>query len=69
LRRIGADGFSIGQRYLEADMVRRVRDGGFEFHVWTVDDPATARTFLQWGAGSITSNAPGFVKRVLFDPL
>jgi glycerophosphoryl diester phosphodiesterase len=69
LRRIGADGFSAGQRNLEASLVRSVREAGFEFHVWTVDDPALARTLLQWGAMSITSNLPGWIKGQLFAPL
>ena len=49
-------------------MVRRVRDAGYAYHVWTVDDGATAERFVRWGAGSITTNAPGRIRLALDNP-
>lgn len=47
---------------LGVDFVRAIRDAGFGFHVWTVNDPGRARTLLDWGAQSITTNAPAAMR-------
>ena len=40
---------------------------GFEYHMWTVDDPETARRFKRLGAESITINVPGYISQNLAD--
>jgi glycerophosphoryl diester phosphodiesterase len=66
LRDIKANGFSSkADDRLNTDFVKAVREAGFEYHCWTVDDAATARRFLDLGALSITTNRPGFLREEL----
>lgn len=63
LRAIKADGFSSkADKRIDAAFVAKIRDAGFEYHCWTVDDPKVARKFLGLGAGSVTTNRPAFVR-------
>ncbi|GIW97452.1 MAG: glycerophosphoryl diester phosphodiesterase [Pirellulaceae bacterium] len=48
------------------DALRRL--GVTEFHVWTIDDPETARYFQRLGALSITTNRPDIIGRSLQRP-
>lgn len=67
--RIKADGFSSkADARLDATFVKTLREGGCEYHCWTVDDPATAKRFLEIGAMSITTNRPGFLRKSLAQP-
>lgn len=66
LREIKADGFSSkADKRIDAAFIAKVRDAGFEYHCWTVDNPEVARRFLKLGAGSITTNRPGFLREAL----
>lgn len=66
LREIKADGFSSkADERLDQGFVKAIRDAGFEYHCWTVDDVATARRFLDLGALSVTTNRPGFLRKGL----
>ncbi|MBN2473068.1 MAG: glycerophosphodiester phosphodiesterase [Pirellulales bacterium] len=65
LERIEADGLSSGKDLIDESLIQRVRDKGYEYHVWTVDDPDTARRFQKWGARSITTNVPGLMRKHL----
>ncbi|MEM7393739.1 MAG: glycerophosphodiester phosphodiesterase family protein, partial [Verrucomicrobiota bacterium] len=62
LRECDADGFSSNYRHLNLDFVKQVRDAGYEYHFWTVDDPKLARKFVSLGAKSITTNIPRLIK-------
>ncbi|MFA6104927.1 MAG: glycerophosphodiester phosphodiesterase [Victivallaceae bacterium] len=63
LRRNGADGVdSHCADFLDAGFVRKIHDAGFEFHVWTIDEPEKAAKFKKFGVDSITSNRAGFLK-------
>lgn len=62
LQETGADGFSSSEKGVTEAIVRQVQEAGYEYHVWTVDDLDTARRFRQWGALSITTNMPGYLK-------
>ncbi|NLH14978.1 MAG: cellulase family glycosylhydrolase, partial [Phycisphaerae bacterium] len=68
LKQCGADGFSSSHDLIEKAVVRRVMDAGYAYHVWTVDDAAVAERFIQWGAKSITTNAPGRIRNALGIP-
>ena len=46
--------------------VRTVRNAGFEFHCWTINDEPTARLMQQLGVDSITTNRPVALRRWLF---
>lgn len=43
----------------------KVREAGLELHVWTVDDVAVARRWIELGAASITTNRPGWLREQL----
>jgi len=45
--------------------LKTIRDAGLELHVWTVDDPAIARHWIDLGATSITTNRPGWLREQL----
>ena len=54
----GADGFGAHARLDDAAFIQDIRAAGFEFHVWTVNDPQQALWFMRMGAGSITTDYP-----------
>jgi len=64
LKSKGADGldshFSIPEEFSQA-----VLDAGYEWHVWTVNDPDMAKELVQRGVHSITTDRPGFLRDVL----
>ena len=59
LKDIQADGFSSSNKHITADYIKTILDAGYEYHVWTVDDPKEAERFKAWGTLSITTNVPG----------
>lgn len=44
---------------------KKLKDAGLELHVWTVDDPAVARHWIELGTLSITTNRPGWLREQL----
>ncbi len=54
-------------KVIDAKFVDRVRQAGFGFHVWTVNDPGAARTFQSLGADSITTDRPAFIRKALLN--
>ena len=62
LRDIRADGFSSTRKLVNAPYIKTILENGFEYHVWTVDDLKIAKRFKDWGALSITTNRPGYIK-------
>ena len=64
LARIKTDGLSSSSGITETS-IRNVRQRGYEYHVWTIDDPAAAQRFRKWGAQSITTNRPGRIRKHL----
>jgi len=65
LKQTGADGFSSTHKLIDDSFIKAIQSKGFEYHVWTVDDPETARRFKRLGAKSITTNLPGYIKQSL----
>lgn len=45
--------------------VRKIKAAGLQLHVWTIDDPDEARRWIKLGAGSITTNRPGWMRQQL----
>ena len=41
---------------MTAEYVKTVRDAGFEFHVWTIDDLADTLEAFRRGAQTVTTN-------------
>jgi glycerophosphoryl diester phosphodiesterase len=59
-----ADGLSSNPS-IPGDVIDAIAQKGCEWHVWTVDDPKTARGMKALGALSITSNVPGYLRETL----
>ena len=58
LRKLGADGVDIqfASAVHDAAFVKTVKDAGFSFHVWTIDDLDTAKKAFAVGADTLTTN-------------
>jgi glycerophosphoryl diester phosphodiesterase len=67
LEQINADGFSASKDAINEAFMEGVMEKGYEYHVWTVDDVKTARRFSKWGALSVTTNVPGYMRRNLVE--
>jgi len=65
LKTTHANGLSSGYKLVTADLIDAIHKANYEYHVWTVDDPAIAKQFRKWGAGSITTNAPALIRKEL----
>ncbi len=65
LKDIRADGFSSSNKHITGDYIKTILEAGYEYHVWTVDDPKEAKRFKDWGALSITTNVPGVIRENL----
>lgn len=44
---------------------KKIKAAGLELHVWTVDDPAVARHWVELGVDSVTTNRPGWLREQL----
>ena len=58
LRGMGVDGVDISfdPAVIDADYVRTVKNAGFSFHVWTIDDLEKAKRAFAAGADTLTTN-------------
>ena len=58
LRSTGADGVNCcyDPSVVSADFIQSIRDAGFEFHVWTVDDLPNVREAFRRGVQTVTTN-------------
>ncbi len=65
LKDIGADGFSSSNKHITSDYINKILEAGYEYHVWTVDDPKEAKRFKDWGTLSITTNVPEVIREHL----
>lgn len=67
LRRIDAHGLSTNANrdVVDETFVKRLREAGFEFHAWTINDAELARYFYDLGVDSITTDRPGFIRDAL----
>jgi glycerophosphoryl diester phosphodiesterase len=62
LEDIGADGFSSHHALVTTEIIDEVVAAGYQYHVWTVNDASTARDFKHYGASSITTDRPGYIR-------
>lgn len=66
LKSTGADGLSTNtHRAVNRAFVQRLREAGYEHHVWTIDDTKTAKRFLSYGTRSLTTDRPGALRKAL----
>ena len=58
LRETGADGVDchFNPEIITADFVKQIRDKGYEFHAWTIDDLDTTLKAFANGAQTVTTN-------------
>ena len=65
---IKADGLDLaakGPGPVDREFVKRVKDAGLEFYVWTIDDPAEARKMIDAGVDGVTTNRAAWMKEQL----
>lgn len=63
LRATGANGVDCSaEKELDSAFVNTIRNAGFSFHVWTVNDPADARRLAGLGVDSITTDRPRVIR-------
>lgn len=67
LKQIKADGFSSTHEMIDEDLIKKITNHGYEYHVWTVDEAKVARRFKRWGAKSISTNVPGYIRKNLVE--
>ena len=58
LKKLGVDGVDIRftSEIIDAAFVKKVKDAGFSFHVWTIDSLKTAETAFSRGVDTVTTN-------------
>lgn len=61
LNAIGADGISTHHGSVTGEFVDQIINAGYEYHVWTVDDPERAVELINYGVKSITTNVPALI--------
>lgn len=68
LGNIKADWLSSGHGNIDQAFIDDIVEEGYKYHVWTVDDPATALRFREWGAESVTTNVPAKLLKLFTEP-
>lgn len=63
LRELKVDGVDISfdPRVIDAAYVKKIKDAGFSFHVWTIDRPEVAQQAFAVGADTLTTNRAKFI--------
>jgi len=60
------DGVDVGaDPIIDAALVKKFKDAGLKFYVWTVDDVETAKKLVSFGVDGITTNRPGWLREQL----
>jgi glycerophosphoryl diester phosphodiesterase len=66
LRQSNASGLSCkAHEAVNHDFVRQLKEAGYDFHCWTVNDPRLARRMIDLGVQSITTDRPGWLREKL----
>jgi glycerophosphoryl diester phosphodiesterase len=66
LKRINADGVSTkADPRITSDFIRTVKQAGYSYHVWTINEPTDAKHFEKLGVDSITTNRPAYIRSAL----
>lgn len=58
LKKLGVDGVDIRfkPKTIDAEFIRKIKDAGFMFHVWTIDDLELAKLAFARGAQTVTTS-------------
>ena len=60
------DGVDVkAEPVIDAVLVKKFKDAGLKFYVWTVDDAETAKKLASYGVDGITTNRPGWLREQL----
>jgi glycerophosphoryl diester phosphodiesterase len=51
--------------FIDEAFIKRIKEEGYEYHIWTIDDAETARRFITCEVNSITTNRPGYLRKAL----
>ena len=62
---VGRDAVHVADSQLTRERLERWKARGREVAVWTVDEPARARTLEGWGVDSLITNCPGALRAAL----
>ncbi|MGF1585073.1 MAG: glycerophosphodiester phosphodiesterase [Bacteroidales bacterium] len=62
-----ADGFSSHYLHVSDEYIARIKAEGYEYHVWTVNDPEIAADLWQRGILSVTTDLPGLTREYFED--
>ncbi|MBR2632977.1 MAG: glycerophosphodiester phosphodiesterase [Lentisphaeria bacterium] len=67
LRELKADGVDIHGNlvFINEEYVKKVKDAGFDFAVWTIDDEKAAQRFVDFKVDAITSNRAAYLRGVI----
>lgn len=65
LRITGADGISTHHSHITKPFVEKTIAAGFEYHVWTVNNPERAAELKEYGTLSITTDIPQVIREHL----
>ncbi len=67
MKRIECDGLDARaeREVVTKNFIQQVKSAGYEFHIWTVNDPKDADHFSELGVDSITTDRPDLLSRVL----
>ncbi|MEM7577592.1 MAG: glycerophosphodiester phosphodiesterase family protein, partial [Planctomycetota bacterium] len=67
LNAIGADGLGCKavMQHVDHTFVAALRERGYGFHLWTVNDPDIARRAIELGVDSLTTDRPGYLREQL----
>jgi len=66
VKNVGIDGLDLESiRPIDSTTVGALKNAGLKLAVWTVDDPAMARWWIDLGVRSITTNRPGWLRNQL----
>jgi glycerophosphoryl diester phosphodiesterase len=58
-----ADGFSSHYLHVSDEYIGRMKAEGYEYHVWTVNDPEIAADLWHRGVLSVTTDIPGVTRK------
>jgi glycerophosphoryl diester phosphodiesterase len=65
-RRSGFQGLNLEHSWALTPVdLEAVRSAGLELHAWGVDDLERARRWIRWGAASLTTDRPGWLRQQL----
>lgn len=64
---INADGISTStSNFLNKSYINQFTSKGYEYHLWTIDNPKIVERFIKIGVNSITTNTPKIIRQIKY---